>query len=80
MVCKITNNIPINRRDDDKLSPSMFEANAVSMSCNNESNSELMLSNTKLQTPPIQDEDGRVADIVLSSKSCRTRASKCEGV
>ena len=45
----------------------MFEANTVSMSCENESNSELMLSNTKLHAPPLQDEDGMVTDIALHS-------------
>ena len=47
----------------------MFEANTVSMSCENESNSELIFSNTKLHTPPLQDEDGVIADSLLDSKS-----------
>ena len=67
-MCKISNNIPINRGNDAKLSPNMFEANTVSMSCGNWSNSELMFSNTKLHTPPLQAEDGTVADIALDSK------------
>ena len=46
----------------------MLEANAVSMSCENESNSELIFSNTKLHTPPLQDEDRTAADIALDSK------------
>ena len=47
----------------------MFEANTVSISCESESNSELIFSNMKLHTPPLQDEEGIVADIVLDSKN-----------
>ena len=57
------------RGSDIKVSPSMFETNAVSMSCESESNSELIFSNMKLHTPPLQDEEGIVADIVLDSKN-----------
>ena len=46
-----------------KLSPSMLEANTFSKSCGNWSNSELIFSNMKSHTPPLQDEDGIVADI-----------------
>ena len=46
-----------------KLSPSMLEANTFTMSCGNCSNSELIFSSTKLHTPPLQDEEGIVADI-----------------
>ena len=46
-----------------KLSPNMLEANTFSMSCGNWSNSELIFSNTKLHTTPLQDEEGIVADI-----------------